>query len=164
MGKKIIFIMGVSGSGKTTVGKLLAPLINVPFFDGDDLHAVSNIEKMKTGKPLSDEDRLIWLQKINKLARVQQQAEGAIIVCSALKEKYRSILNNNLINPQWIFLKGDYDLIYQRLNERKGHFMPPQLLRSQFSILEIPETIFTVNIDQPTAIIIQQLIAFLNKK
>lgn len=164
MGKKIIFIMGVSGSGKTTVGKLLSHQIAVPFFDGDDFHTSLSKEKMKTGIPLTDEDRTEWLQKINQLAVVQQQAEGAIIACSALKEKYRSILNNNLINPQWIFLKGSYDLIHQRLNERKDHFMPPQLLQSQFSILEIPEIVFTVNINQTTAIITQQLIAFLNKK
>jgi carbohydrate kinase (thermoresistant glucokinase family) len=143
---RIIYIMGVSGSGKTTTGKLLSQKKAIPFFDADDFHSAANKEKMKAGKPLNDEDRKEWLQEINKLAREQAKLKGAIIACSALKEKYRNVLNEGLIQPAWIFLQGNYEEIYERMKKRSGHYMPAKLLLSQFESLEIPVNAFTIDI------------------
>ena len=103
--QSIIFIMGVSGSGKTTVGKLLHEQTGFPFFDADDFHPAANIEKMKAGVPLTDDDRAGWLRTLNALAKVHVAA-GAIIACSALKLKYREQLAQGLQQVQWIYLKG----------------------------------------------------------
>src|SRR5262245_57577181 len=102
---RIIYIMGVSGSGKTTVGKLLSQKTNIPFFDADDFHSEANRLKMKNGIPLNDEDRKEWLQQLNTLARRQAGDKGAIIACSALKEKYRAILSEDINQPLWVFLQ-----------------------------------------------------------
>jgi carbohydrate kinase (thermoresistant glucokinase family) len=153
----VIFIMGVSGSGKTTVGRLLAKETGMPFFDGDDFHSTANKEKMKAGIPLTDEDRLEWLQQLNVLATEQGRSKGAVIACSALKEKYRTILGKGIQQLQWIFLKGDYELILGRVQQRKDHYMPPSLLRSQFDALEIPPSAITVDIDQPVTAMLQQI-------
>jgi carbohydrate kinase (thermoresistant glucokinase family) len=144
----IIFIMGVSGSGKTTIGELLSQRTGIPFFDADDFHSVTNKEKMRSGLPLNDEDRSGWLQKINDLAAQQVQGKGAIIACSALKEKYRSILCRGITKPQWIFLEGSYSIIYNRMKKREGHYMPASLLKTQFDSLEIPGDSFSVDIQK----------------
>ena len=140
--------MGVSGSGKTTVGELLAVKIGIPFFDADDFHSEANKEKMKVGQPLNDEDRKDWLQNINQLAIAQQQLKGAVIACSALKEKYRTVLGNKVRKPLWVFLEGNYDIIFERLKKRRGHYMPASLLQSQFESLEIPADAITVGIEK----------------
>ena len=143
----IIYIIGVSGSGKTTVGKKLSARTGIPFFDGDDFHPLSNKEKMKAGQALNDQDRAEWLTSINELAKVEMKKAGAIIACSALKEKYRTALSAGITVPLvWIFLKGSYELIQQRMKARKDHFMPPGLLFSQFEILEIPHQAVTIDI------------------
>jgi carbohydrate kinase (thermoresistant glucokinase family) len=148
MTKRIIYIMGVSGSGKTTIGKLLSQKTGIPFFDADDLHTTANKEKMRSRQSLNDEDRAAWLQKINELAVKQMQLKGAIIACSALKEKYRAVLNNGIHKPVWIFLQGSYETIFQRMKNRKDHYMPASLLHSQFDDLEIPKDAFTINIEK----------------
>jgi len=148
MTNRIIYIMGVSGSGKTTVGKLLSQKIAIPFFDADDLHSAANKEKMRSGQALNDEDRAAWLKKINELAVEQMQLKGAIIACSALKEKYRSVLSAGIGKPVWIFLQGSYEMIFGRMNNRKDHYMPASLLRSQFNNLEIPKDAMTINIEK----------------
>jgi gluconokinase len=157
---QIIFIMGVSGSGKTTIGKLLSQKIGLPLFDADDFHSLSNKEKMQSGKPLSDADRSNWLLKINQLAREQQQ-QGAIIACSALKEKYRAILCNGISKPFWIFLQGNYDTIFSRMQKRQAHYMPASLLQTQFDSLELPANSFVIDIQNKpgeiVALICQQL-------
>jgi carbohydrate kinase (thermoresistant glucokinase family) len=158
MTNSIIYIMGISGCGKTTIGKLLSQKIAIPFFDGDHFHSAANIEKMKTGLPLNDEDRSGWLQKINELAFAQQQLKGAIIACSALKEKYRIVLNSGITKPVWIFLQGSYQIIFQRLQNRQGHYMPPALLQSQFDNLEIPANAFVISIDNEPATIVELII------
>jgi len=140
--------MGVSGSGKTTVGKLLSQKIYIPFFDADDFHSAGSKEKMRSGQPLNDGDREAWLQKIHELAIEQSQLKGAIIACSALKEKYRAVLNKGIEQPLWIFLQGSYKMIYERINNRKGHYMPATLLRSQFDNLEIPTDAITISIEK----------------
>lgn len=131
----LYIIMGVSGCGKSTVGKLLADKLNLPFFDADDFHPKANIEKMSLGIPLSDSDRLPWLQQLADLLQ-DCQSSGAVLACSALKESYRQILNASTVN--WVLLDGSMEQIYQRLQSRKGHFMKPDLLQSQFDTLEKP--------------------------
>ncbi len=150
----IIYIMGVSGSGKTTIGKLLSQKITIPFFDGDDFHSSANKEKMKSGHPLNDNDRKEWLRGINKMAKEQVKLKGAVIACSALKEKYRVILSEGMAEPVWIFLNGSYDQVYERMKKRNDHYMPVQLLSSQFESLEIPAKAFSIDIkNEPEAIV-----------
>ena len=153
--KRIIYIMGVSGSGKTTIGELLAKKTGIPFFDADDFHSQANKEKMASGHPLTDEDRKGWLQKISHLAIEQMQLSGAIIACSALKEGYRRTLSKGIEKPLWVFLTGSYEKIYQRIKNRTGHYMPASLLRSQFKSLEIPQDACTISIDQEPAAIVE---------
>ncbi|WP_276503482.1 gluconokinase [Terrimonas pollutisoli] len=158
----IIYIMGVSGSGKTTVGEKLSGATGIPFFDADDFHSVANKNKMNAGHPLNDDDRKEWLQNINEKAREEAGKKGAIIACSALKENYRNVLAGKIACPvYWVFLQGDYQLIHERINDRKGHFMPAELLRSQFEILEAPANGLVIDIskkpDEIVKIILRQL-------
>jgi len=149
MTSQIIYIMGVSGSGKTTIGKLLSQKTSIPFFDADEFHSASNKEKMSAHQPLTDEDRSQWLINLNKLAQEQQDKQGAIIACSALKEKYRKVLSGEINVPlAWVFLKGDYNTILERMKERKDHFMPPAMLDSQFDALEIPSNAIIIDINE----------------
>jgi carbohydrate kinase (thermoresistant glucokinase family) len=156
---RIIYIMGVSGSGKTTVGNLLAQKIHLPFFDADDLHPQANREKMRSGQALNDEDRKEWLQNIHELAVEQVQLNGAVIACSALKERYRSVLNDSIEHPLWIFLQGSYEMIFERMNNRQGHYMPASLLRSQFDNLEIPNDAVTISIEKTPEEIVELIMA-----
>lgn len=143
----IIFIMGVSGVGKSTIGNLLSKELHLPFFDGDDFHPEENILKMSKGDALNDDDRLGWLQTLNKLAVKQLKDKGCIIVCSALKESYRNILSANIQqNTKWVFLQGSFHQIKERINNRKGHFMNSDLLKSQFDVLEIPKNAIHINV------------------
>lgn len=158
MDKRIIYIMGVSGSGKTTIGELLSAKTGIPFFDADDFHSPANKEKMRSGHPLTDEDRKDWLQKIHTLTMEQMQNNGAIIACSALKEEYRQTLSRGIKNMLWVFLKGDYATIYKRIQNRTGHYMPASLLQSQFDSLEIPAGAFTVDIEKTPAEIVELII------
>ncbi len=139
--------MGVSGSGKSTIGKLLAQDLNIPFFDGDDFHPESNIKKMSSGQPLNDDDRQGWLLVLSNLATKELAKNSCVIVCSALKQKYRDTLSNSIKNEtKWIYLSGAFQQIYDRVNSRKNHFMPSDLLKSQFDILEEPKEAITINI------------------
>ena len=136
--EKIYYVMGVSGSGKTTLGQQLASHLGIPFFDGDDFHPPENIQKMAGGAPLDDADRRDWLLRLNELAG-NHKGSGAVIACSALKETYREILESGLEGKvRWIYLHGSYEQIHNRIQKRKGHFMPSELLRSQFETLEPP--------------------------
>ena len=163
IGPFIIYMMGVSGSGKTTIGAKLSELTGIPFFDGDDFHPPANKEKMKAGKPLDDKDRVGWLQALHRLALEWATKGGAIIACSALKESYRASLSENISVPvRWVFLQGDYNLINQRINARKDHFMPTSLLRSQFDILEIPHQAITINIANNPDEIVKEILHKLN--
>jgi len=155
MGPIVIYIMGVSGSGKTTIGKKLSGKTGIPFFDGDDFHPARNVEKMRTGQALHDTDRAEWLARINEIAKEQMTNKGAIIACSALKEKYRKILTSGItVRVIWVFLHGTFDLIERRMNLRTDHFMPAALLTSQFEALEIPSDAITVEVqDDPDKIV-----------
>lgn len=135
----IVIVMGVAGSGKTTIGRLLAEEIGCHYYDGDDFHPASSIEKMANGVPLTDEDREPWLASLRSLIDNHiQQGKHAVIACSALKRSYRERLGSQLDMVQFVFLKGNYDTIWERLRKRKDHFMKPELLRSQFDALEEP--------------------------
>jgi carbohydrate kinase (thermoresistant glucokinase family) len=152
--KKVVFVMGVSGSGKTSVGRLLAKELSVLFVDADDHHPTSNIEKMSRGIPLNDADREPWLDKLNEIAQDHVNS-GCVIACSALKEVYRKRLSESIeSNVIWIYLKGTYDQIYGRMKERKGHFMGAKMLRSQFEALEEPENAIQMDIaDSPEVLV-----------
>jgi gluconokinase len=159
MKKMIFFIMGVSGSGKTTIGELLSQRTGIPFFDADDYHPAANKKKMQEGHPLTDEDRHGWLTRLNQLANEQSNDKGAIIACSALKEKYRKILAENIPIPtHWILLKGSYELIKERIEKRKGHYMPASLLQSQFDILETPSNAIVEDIANDPSLIVGDIL------
>lgn len=150
--------MGVSGSGKSTIGKLLADKLQFPFFDGDSFHPEANVKKMKEGHPLNDNDRQGWLEKLNEVG-IENLSTGAVIVCSSLKQKYRTILGKNLENNhQFVYLEGSFELINARLSERKNHYMPAGLLQSQFDDLETPLDALTVSIDQTPDEIVSDII------
>jgi len=156
----IIYIMGVSGSGKTTIGKLLSAKITLPFFDGDDLHSDASKEKMKAGIPLTDDDRAMWLIKINQLAKEQMKKRGAVIACSALKEKYRKVLSGEIEVPvHWIFLHGRYEFLLERMRSREEHFMPATLLPSQLDDLEVPAACISIDISNSPGEIVETIIS-----
>lgn len=154
---KVIYIMGVSGSGKSTVGKLLAEELGVPFFDGDDFHPKANLEKMALGQALNDTDRAGWLQSLNMLAK-EYNNTGAVIACSALKKHYRSTLMQGVAEHSFVYLEGTFDVIQKRLQARKGHFMPPHLLQSQFDALEPPTDAISVSILNPQETIVTHIL------
>ncbi|CFR31036.1 gluconokinase [Yersinia frederiksenii] len=142
-----IIVMGVSGSGKTTVGEAVARQIHAKFIDGDDLHPRANIQKMGSGHPLNDEDREPWLERLSDAAySLHHKNETGIIVCSALKRRYRDRLRKGNQGMVFLYLKGSFDVIMERLKARSGHFMPTDLLKSQFDTLEEP------NSDEPDVI------------
>jgi len=150
--------MGVSGCGKSTIGNLLSDELKIPFYDGDDYHSETNVKKMASGQPLTDDDRMDWLLSLNEIA-LNRREKGAIIGCSALKESYRKILENNLENDvNWIYLSGSFDEVMSRLNQRKGHFMPAALLKSQFETLEIPGNAIKVSINQSAGQIVKRIL------
>jgi len=146
--------MGVTGSGKTTVGQNLAASLGWQYFDADEFHSAANIEKMKSGVPLNDADRKPWLESLQRVIRDSlKKAEPAVLACSALKESYRDML---LIDERvrFVYLKGDYDLIKERLRARSDHYMNPDLLDSQFETLEEPNDALQIDIgSSPDAIV-----------
>ena len=165
MKPSVIYIMGVAGSGKTTTGIKLSEATAIPFFDADDFHPPANKEKMKAGKPLNDEDRKGWLSTINELAKENSQKSGAIIACSALKEKYRNQLSAGIKSTvHWIILQGSFSLIQQRMKARKDHFMPAGLLQSQFDTLETPEYAVVIDINNDPDEIVADIIKKLSLK
>ncbi|MCI0577325.1 MAG: gluconokinase [Chloroflexi bacterium] len=155
----IILLMGVSGAGKTTIGRLLAEELAWPFYDADDFHPPANVAKMSQGLPLTDADRDAWLAALQQLIRqLLVQDQPAVIACSALKAAYRARLLANHPGVYLVYLKGSYDLIYRRLQDRPGHFMPPDLLASQFATLEEPQDALVVSIDQEPEEIVKAIV------
>ncbi|MGH8761369.1 MAG: gluconokinase [Burkholderiales bacterium] len=143
----IVVLMGVSGAGKTTVGKLLSERLGWPLLDADDYHPPANIEKMRSGIPLTDDDRWPWLDRLNGLLKDKEwRGQGALLACSALKQKYRDRLAAGCRNLRWVYLKGSFELIESRLKARKGHYMKAGLLKSQFAALEEPSDAITADI------------------
>jgi gluconokinase len=145
----MIIIFGVSGAGKTTVGMLLARELGWRFIEADDFHPAANIEKMRSGRPLTDKDRGLWLERLREqITRSLAAKENTVLACSALKRAYRERLRVS-DDIKFVFLRGDYAFIEDQLRQRRGHFMNPALLRSQFADLEQPgpaEDVLTVKL------------------
>ena len=154
----IFIVMGVSGSGKSTVGKAVSKELGWKFYEGDEYHPAENVQKMKTGIPLNDEDRLPWLLSLRKIiGDAIEKKENIIISCSALKKVYRNILqvNNQVV---FIYLKGNYDFIRERMEKRANHFFKPALLKSQFETLEEPEGAIEIDISVSAESITKELV------
>jgi gluconokinase len=161
----IVIIFGVSSSGKTTVGKLLARELGWRFIEADDFHPTANIEKMRSGHPLTDKDRWPWLQRLRQqIERSLAAGENAVLACSALKRAYRDNLRVS-DEVKFVFLSGDYALIEKQQRSRHGHFMNPTLLQSQFDDLQEPhpdENVFTVELGHTPEEIVERIRTKLN--
>jgi gluconokinase len=158
----IAVIMGVAGSGKSTVGQLLATKLGCSFLDGDLLHSPGNIEKMTHGIPLTDADRAPWLMAIHvRIAESFERGECLVVACSALKQKYRDTLEAG-VAVTWVYLKGSEELIRERLQHRQDHFMKPGMLASQFADLEEPVDAIVIDIRSEPKMAVAQIISELN--
>jgi gluconokinase len=159
MKTRFILIMGVSGCGKTSVGKALATRLGWDFYDGDDFHPPANIEKMSCGIPLNDDDRRPWLAALHDLiAACLKEARPGVLACSALKERYRQALLAGNAGVQIVYLKGSYALIQARMAGRPGHYMKPGMLWSQFDTLEPPADALTMDISLPVEAIVEKIV------
>lgn len=163
-GRMIVLLMGVSGSGKTTIGREVACTLGWEFYEADDLHPQTNIEKMMHGIPLTDEDREPWLTAVRALIEdLDTAGADAVVACSALKESYRRRLLGDITESAIIYLRGSPELIARRLNNRTGHFMPADLLQSQFDALEEPSSAITIDVHQPVAEIVHEIVAMIRR-
>ena len=160
-----IIVMGVQGSGKSTIGDLLAQRLNVPFVDGDSLHSAKNKEWMSSGYALSDEQRVPWLHEVGE--RLASGAEsGVVLACSALKRSYRDLLREHAPRMLTVFARGDIDLIHARITARRHEYMPPSLLQTQFDDLEQlqdDEPGLTVEITKTPEQIVEQIVALITE-
>lgn len=155
----IVVLMGVSGSGKSLVGRLLADGLRWPFYDGDDFHPKDNIAKMAQGLPLNDRDRRPWLAAMhNLLVGLCAKGGRAVLAASVLKQDYRDLLINGVEGGvRFVYLKGEYALLEDRLRHRHGHFFRPGLLGSQFEILEEPADALVVRVDNPPEAVVEAI-------
>lgn len=154
----IILVIGVSGSGKTTIGQMLADSLHWEFRDADTFHSPENIEKMRRGIPLSDADRMPWLKDLQTaIAQWLQDDTNVVLACSALKASYRQFLSLDNSCIKVVYLKGSFDLIQQRLQKRQNHFMSKKLLQSQFDTLEEPDNAICVDVSEPPEVIVNFL-------
>ncbi len=167
-GKSVIVMMGVSSSGKTTIGALLAGRLHWEFEDADWFHPESNIEKMHAGIPLTDEDRWPWLKAIAAwIDQARAQGQHAVLACSALKRSYRDIIIGDRPDVALVYLKGSEPLIARRIATRHGHFMPPRLLHSQFEALEEPgadEHPIIVSVEPKPRDVVEEIMARLGNR
>ena len=154
----VIVLMGVAGSGKTTVGHVLAAQLGWTFRDADEFHPPANVDKMSHGIPLTDRDRQPWLAAIRAyIDETLARGNSAIVTCSALKKRYRRIIVSGEAQVKLVYLAGDFALIAERIRARHGHFMKPEMLTSQFADLEPPRDALTVDIGQPPEDIVAQI-------
>ncbi len=161
----ILIVCGVSGTGKSTVGKLLAEKMKYSFFDADDFHPESNVKKMQSGVALNDKDRQPWLELLSTKLALWERNEGAVLACSALKESYRKVLAFQCKSEiRWVILNGSSVLLNERLNSRKGHYFAPKLLESQLNTLELPDYGLLVNIELTPEKIINKISQWLSEK
>jgi len=155
---RAVIVMGVSGCGKTTIASLLAEELGWTFIESDNYHSEEQILKMSNGIPLTDADRQPWLETLHGLlADLSNKNQPAVLACSALKEKYRRTLTAGLKNFRFVYLKGEYGLIWQRMQERQ-HYMKPTMLRSQFEALEEPENALVIDITLPPEKIVSEIL------
>lgn len=155
----IVVLMGVSGSGKTTVGKVLAGELGWTFLDADDFHPAANVAKMHRGEPLNDEDRRPWLRAVReRIDEATARGENVVLACSALKHAYQDYLEQHAPeNVHYVYLSGSEDVIRERLAKRTGHFMNPNLLHSQFETLEPPDNALRVDITAAPEVIASEI-------
>lgn len=155
----VVLILGVSGSGKSTVGRALARALGGTFLEGDDFHPDANVARMAAGIPLTDADREPWLDRlVLELQRRQSEPAPIVLTCSALKKAYREHLRKAVPGMRMVYLKGCYEQILRRMEERPDHFMKPEMLRSQFTDLEEPRDAVTVDIGQPVETMVPALV------
>ncbi|MET4074175.1 gluconokinase [Hymenobacter sp. UYCo722] len=155
----VYLIMGVSGSGKSTVGEQLAPSLGLPYYDGDDYHPAANIEKMSHGTPLTDDDRRDWLATLATKLGQWEATGGAVLACSALKESYRTTLQAGVQSPiHWVFLDGPRELLLERMGSRQGHYMHANMLASQLATLERPAYALRLSITATPEELVQQIV------
>jgi len=156
-------VMGVSGSGKSTIGAGLARALGIDFVEGDEYHPAENVERMSRGVALTDEDRAEWLRLLAaRICEAKNANTGLVMTCSALKQSYRNVLRAEAPELRFVFLRGQRALIAERLADRRGHFMPPSLLESQFGALEEPspdEDAWVCEITQSPQQIVATLVA-----
>ncbi len=153
------------GCGKTTIGKLLAERLGWPFFDGDEFHSQENMEKMRAGIPLTDEDRQLWLRTLQaNILQWLKQGQNSILACSALKQAYRAILGVDQNRVKTVYLKGSFELLRQRVAQRRHPYMNKDLLKSQLDILEEPKDGLTVDISPPPPVIVSTILQDLKLK
>lgn len=153
----LVVVMGVAGSGKTLIGSMLARSLGYLFADADEFHPRANIEKMSHGIPLTDADREPWLRAIQKRLCEWGSADiSAVVTCSALKQKYRDMLSRDC-DVKIVYLKGEFDLIHGRIQQRQGHFMRPEMLQSQFADLEEPADAIVVDVSGPPEKIVEEI-------
>jgi carbohydrate kinase (thermoresistant glucokinase family) len=156
----ILILMGPTGCGKTTIGRRLARHLGWAFIDGDDYHPAANVAKMHSGQPLNDDDRRPWLLALRReMERLMQAGKSAVLACSALKQSYRDLLGVDQQTVRTVYLRGTFDLLQRRLADRRGHFMPPELLRSQLDTLEEPDGGLSVDIDADPETIVTRIVA-----
>lgn len=161
MKTRFFIIMGVSGCGKSTIGRAVAKKLGWDFYDADDFHPPQNVAKMDSGIPLNDEDRAPWLESLhNLISSGLEENRPGVLACSALKERYRQQLlaGNENQGLQIVYLKGSYDLIRSRMSARAGHYMKPEMLRSQFDALEEPRDALIIDIELPPDEIVAQVV------
>jgi gluconokinase len=162
---RAVILMGVSGSGKSTVGASLAQRLECPFLDADDFHPAANVEKMKRGIPLNDEDRVPWLRRLHdELERRLGSGASVVLGCSALKESYRKILEEGLSQIYFVFLDVGQLTLTERLEKRKAHFFPKELLESQFAALERPADAIVVDARLQFQDVVEQIVSALKAK
>jgi carbohydrate kinase (thermoresistant glucokinase family) len=159
----VLILMGPMGCGKTTIGKMLAEKLGWPFYDGDSFHPKENVEKMRVGIALTDEDRGLWLEKLRGyIQRWVKERQNTILACSALKQAYRDILGVNQITVKTVYLKGSYSLLRKRIEARQHPYMDKNLLRSQLDALEEPKDGLRVDISTTPETIVGTIIQNLN--
>ena len=159
MKTRFFIVMGVSGCGKSSVGKRLAEYLGWDFYDADDFHPPENVAKMANGTPLDDSDRAPWLASLNVLISSSLKAgKPGVLACSALKERYRQQLMSGNEDVQIVYLKGSYELIWSRMEKRTDHYMKPHMLKSQFEALEEPVDALTIDISMSLDDIMQEIL------
>jgi gluconokinase len=157
-GDMFVIVMGVSGSGKSTIGQKLAARMDCRFYDGDDFHPAANVAKMASGLALNDEDRVEWLAALASLIRFGlEKGESGVVACSALKEKYRRVLCVDTALVKFVYLKGSYETILARMRQREGHYMKPTMLQSQFEALEEPGSALVIDITLEPELIVEDI-------
>lgn len=154
----VIIVMGVAGAGKTTVGRRLAQEVGWTFYDADDFHPPSNVEKMEAGVPLTEEDRRPWLDRLRELiVQCGARQQDAVLACSALRQQHRERLRPKSVAAKFVYLKLSPELARQRISDRSGHYMPAELIASQFETLEEPRNALQVSADKAPEDIVGQI-------